>query len=90
MVVVTCCPISLCLQSVDLHMAQLMPLPLSDSLSAITAVQCMCSGQKVAVVDLSVHKLDANTPHIQCSRAIAKLLADLSIPPFIVRNPTLV
>jgi len=52
------------------------------------AVMCRCdyvhSGQRVAVVDLSVHKLDVQLPYVHCNRTIAKLLADLNIPPFIV------
>jgi len=45
----------------------------------------VCSGQKVAVADLSIYKLDVPMPHVHCSRTIAKLLSDLDIPPFIVR-----
>jgi len=46
------------------------------------------SGQRVAVVDLSIHKLDADLPLVHCSRTISNLLSDLNIPPFVVRNTT--
>jgi len=48
----------------------------------------VCSGQRVAVVDLSIYKLGTHMPHVHCSRTIAKLLSDFSIPPFIVRTHT--
>ena len=48
-------------------------------------VWCMCSGQRVAVADLSIHKLAVPMPHVHCGRTIAKLLSDLDISPFIVR-----
>jgi len=42
----------------------------------------------VAVVDLSVHKLDAHMPHVDCSRTLANLFSNLNIPPFIVCTHT--
>lgn len=56
------------------------------SVASLALTSCVCSGQRVAVVDLSIHKLDAHMPHVHCSRTIAKLLSDLDIPPFIVRT----